>query len=82
MRYKGMVARHEYVMSTSCFVGEIVNCPDVISFAAPTLAELEQVMRDAVDNYLSYQKQQMRLRAQQQRLDVPDRADMEPIKAT
>lgn len=66
MRYKGMVARHEYVLSMGFFVGEIVNCPDVVAFAAETLAQLEEVMHVAVDNYLEFQKNQMRQLAELQ----------------
>ena len=57
MRYKGMVAKYEYVVSVGVFVGEIINCPDVVSFSAQTLAQLQIVMQDAVDNYFAYKKQ-------------------------
>ncbi|MCS5707523.1 hypothetical protein CC99x_001250 [Candidatus Berkiella cookevillensis] len=57
MRYKGMVAKYEYVVSVGVFVGEIINCPDVVSFSAQTLAQLQSVMQDAVDNYFAYKKE-------------------------
>lgn len=52
MEYKGLKARYEYVVQAGMFVGEIVDCPDTISFCAKTLAELKAVMQEAVDQYL------------------------------
>lgn len=57
MRYKGMVAKYEYVVSVGVFVGEITNCPDVVSFSAQTLTQLQFVMEDAVDHYFAYKNQ-------------------------
>lgn len=51
MQYKGMVARIDYIVRAACFVGEIINCDDVISFSAVTLSELQQAMQFAVDEY-------------------------------
>ena len=60
MHYKGMVARHEYIARVGCFVGEIINCPDVVSFTAKTLAELQEAMQAAVDRYVEYRKFQIK----------------------
>tara|TARA_R110002110_G_scaffold400317_1_gene616586 strand:+ start:143 stop:358 length:216 start_codon:yes stop_codon:yes gene_type:complete len=59
MRYKGMVAHFEYIASVRMYVGEIINCPDVVSFGATSLLQLKQVMEDAVDGYLDYRKLQL-----------------------
>lgn len=59
MRYKGMVAQFEYIPPVRVYVGEIINCPDVVSFGASNLPELKKVMEEAVDSYLEYRKQQL-----------------------
>jgi len=56
MHYKGMVSHFEYISSVKVYVGEIVNCPNVISFSAKNLLELKTIMEEAVDNYLKYRK--------------------------
>ncbi len=52
MEYKGFVAKYFYSAETCHFVGEIINVPDVISFGATTLIKLQEVMIDAVEDYL------------------------------
>lgn len=63
MRYKGMVARFEYILSVQVYVGEIINCPDVVSFSAKSLLALKDIMEEAVDDYLEYKKQALSDRA-------------------
>lgn len=59
MRYKGMVARCEYTASVGVYVGEIINCPDVVSFSAGDMTSLKLVMSKAVDNYLEFKKRSL-----------------------
>lgn len=59
MRYKGMVARCEYTPSAGVYVGEIINCPDVVSFSAADMNALKLVMVKAVDNYLDFKKHEL-----------------------
>ncbi len=53
MQYKGFVAKYYYSRVACHFVGEIINVPDVISFGATTLIKLQEVMIDAIENYLA-----------------------------
>jgi predicted HicB family RNase H-like nuclease len=59
MRYKGMVAQFEYIPPVRVYVGEVINCPDVVSFGASSLPELKKVMEEAVDSYLEHRKKQL-----------------------
>ena len=54
MQHKGFVAKYYYSGETCHFVGEIINAQDVISFGATTLIKLQEVMIDAVENYLKF----------------------------
>ncbi len=56
MRYKGMVAQFEYILPVQVYVGEIINCPDVVSFSAKSLPALKNIMEEAIDDYLEYRK--------------------------
>ncbi len=53
MQYKGFVANFYYVGDIGLFVGEIAHSQDTISFGAPTLKELQETMKIAVDNYIA-----------------------------
>jgi hypothetical protein len=59
MEYKGFVAKYYYSRVACHFVGEISNVPDVISFGATTLIKLQEVMIDAVENYLKLNSREL-----------------------
>lgn len=54
MQYKGFVAKYQYVSEAGLFVAEIFHAKDTLSFSAPTLKQLEEVMKEAVDEYLQF----------------------------
>lgn len=56
VHYKGMILHFEYISSVKVYVGEIVNCPNVISFSAKNLLELKMIMEETVDNYVKHRK--------------------------
>ena len=52
MHYKGFEATYYYVGDLGIYVGEVVDNPNRICFAANNLTDLKEVMCDALDNYL------------------------------
>lgn len=52
MQYKGFVAKYYFARNVGVYVAEIINASDVIAFSAVTLAQLKEVMAQAVDNYI------------------------------
>lgn len=54
MEYKGYVSRIEYDDDSSIFHGEVINIRDVITFQGRSVEELQQALKESVEDYLSF----------------------------
>jgi predicted HicB family RNase H-like nuclease len=54
MNYKGYIGAVEFDAEARIFHGEVINTRDVITFQGRTVDELEQALRDSVDDYISW----------------------------
>lgn len=54
MEYKGYVGRFEFEAEERIFHGEVIHTRDVITFQGTSVEELEQALRDSVDDYLAF----------------------------
>ena len=54
MKYKDYEAIVEFDEEDRVFHGRILNVKDVISFEGSSVEELEQALRDSVDDYLAF----------------------------
>ena len=54
MKYKDYEAMVEFDEEDRVFHGRILNVKDVISFEGSSVEELEQALRDSVDDYLAF----------------------------
>jgi predicted HicB family RNase H-like nuclease len=54
MKYKGYVGKVDYDEHEHAFVGLVVNTRDVITFVGETATELEEALRDSIEDYLSW----------------------------
>lgn len=52
MKYKGYSANIEYSEEDRCLVGHISGITDIVGFHADTVAELQVVFEEAVEDYL------------------------------
>ena len=52
MKYKGYSADIEYSAEDRCLVGHIAGITDIVGFHADTVAELQAVFEEAVEDYL------------------------------
>lgn len=57
MEYKGYLARVEFDDRANVFHGEVVNVRDVITFQGTSVDELQQALKDSVDDYLDFCKE-------------------------
>lgn len=52
--YKGYKGHVEFDPAARIFHGEVLNTRDVITFQGTSVAELEQALRESVDDYLEF----------------------------
>ncbi|MDF3937129.1 type II toxin-antitoxin system HicB family antitoxin [Pseudomonas citronellolis] len=52
MKYKGYVAHIEYSDDDGLFIGHIAGIQDIVGFHGESVAELRELFREAVDDYL------------------------------
>ena len=58
MKYRGYTARFEHDAHDNVLHGRVDGIRDVVTFVAPTLAELEHEFHVSVDEYLSFCEEQ------------------------
>ena len=56
LEYKSYLAKIDFDNELECFVGEIVNIKDVITFQGNTAKELKAELKNSVDCYLDFCK--------------------------
>lgn len=54
LEYKGYVGRYEFDAQDGVLHGRIDGIRDIVTFVAPSIAELEHEFHVSVDEYLSY----------------------------
>ncbi len=54
MTYKGYTAKIEYDAECDCFLGEVLDLNDIITFSGSSPDELKQALKDSVDAYIEY----------------------------
>lgn len=54
MEYKGYVGKIAYDESVGHFHGQVIDTWDTITFAGDSVAELQQALRDSVEDYLAF----------------------------
>ena len=54
LSYKGFVAQLEYDPGSDCILGEVVNAPDVLTFAGTDLVSLKKNFYSTIEDYLSF----------------------------
>ena len=54
MEYKGYLARVEFDSEANLFHGEVINIRDVITFQGKSVDELNQALKDSVEDYLEF----------------------------
>lgn len=52
MKYKGYIGKVEYDSDHKTFYGSVIGLNDIITFVGKTAAELEQALKDSVEDYL------------------------------
>ena len=52
MKYKGYRANAQYSAEDGCFIGRVLGIQDMIGFNGDTVAELETVFHESIDDYL------------------------------
>lgn len=52
--YKNYVAKIYFDFFDDIFVGEVINCEDIICFHASTLKEIEEHFHNQIDDYLKF----------------------------
>lgn len=57
MRYKGYIGHITYNEDAHLFHGEIVNAKSIITFQGKSVDELEQAIKDSVEDYLDWCKE-------------------------
>lgn len=55
LEYRGFQASVQYCVNLHIYQAEVINIPDVISFGASNLVDLQPLFQRAVDQYLEYQ---------------------------
>lgn len=58
MKYKGYIGRVTYDEDARIFHGEIINLKSIITFQGRSVDELEQALKDSVEDYLEWCKEQ------------------------
>ncbi len=54
MEYKGYLGKVAYDESVGHFHGQVLNTRDTITFAGDSVAELQQALKDSVEDYLAF----------------------------
>lgn len=54
MEYKGYIGKVEIDEEAGLLHGEVINIRDVVTFAGRTVEELQQALRDSVEDYLAF----------------------------
>jgi predicted HicB family RNase H-like nuclease len=54
MEYKGYIGKVEIDEDAGLLHGEVINIRDVITFQGRTVEELQQALRESVDDYLEF----------------------------
>lgn len=54
MEYKGYIAHVTYDDEFNIFHGEVINIRDVITFQGRSIDELQQALKDSVEDYLEF----------------------------
>ena len=62
MKYKGYIGSVEYDDTAKLFHGEVIGLKDVITFQGTTVKEIEKAFKDSVDDYISWCKNNKKLR--------------------
>ncbi|WP_202907679.1 type II toxin-antitoxin system HicB family antitoxin [Rhodopseudomonas palustris] len=57
MTYKGYAATAEYDPDAGIFYGEVAGTRDVITFQGKSVAELDNALADAIEDYLAFCKE-------------------------
>lgn len=57
MKYKGYQGHVNYDDEAKIFHGEVIGLRDVITFQGTSVEELEQALKDSVDEYLDFCKE-------------------------
>ncbi len=52
--YQGYLGKFDYDPQTKSFHGRILNIQDVVTFSGPSIAALEEALKDSVDDYLDF----------------------------
>lgn len=60
IEYKGYVGVFEFDPEIDAFHGAVINTNDVISFYGSSVAELREAMRQSIDEYLAFCREQGR----------------------
>ena len=53
LKYKGYRATAQYSAEDGCFIGRVLGIRDIIGFNGDTVAELETVFHESIDEYLA-----------------------------
>jgi predicted HicB family RNase H-like nuclease len=56
LEYKGYITKIDFDAEMNCFVGEVINIKDVITFQGNTAIELKNELKKSVDCYLHFCK--------------------------
>ena len=56
LEYKGYVAKIDFDNELDCFVGEVTNIRDVITFQGNTAKELKEELKNSVNCYMDFCK--------------------------
>ena len=56
LEYKGYIAKIDFDNELDCFVGEVVNIKDVITFQGSSPSELKNELKKSVECYLDFCK--------------------------
>ncbi len=57
MEYKGYIGKVEIDEDAGLLHGEVINIRDVVTFQGRTVEELQQALRDSVEDYLAFRAQ-------------------------
>ncbi len=56
MEYKGYLGNVVYDAEARLFHGDVINTRDVITFQGTTVDEIEQALKDSIDDYIEWCK--------------------------
>lgn len=54
MKYKGYIGKVTYDECAKLFHGEVIGLKDVITFQGESVKELEQALKDSINDYLAF----------------------------